>query len=212
MNTSAEVVANTLSDEAIIAQILAGEKRQYELLMRKYNPRLYKIGMSILENDMDAEEAMQTAYINAYQNLANFEGRSSFGTWLTRIMLNQCYEQKRKRKLIFSSIEQPDNFVTMKTPANTLAAKELGNVIEKAIAQLPEKYRLVFVMREIEGMSVRETATTLSLEETNVKVRFNRAKAMLREALNGYMKDHVYGFHLTRCDRVVNNVFQQLGI
>ncbi|MGX5820614.1 sigma-70 family RNA polymerase sigma factor [Chitinophaga lutea] len=205
-------ISNPLPDDVLIARILAGEKQLFGLLIRKYNQRLYRIGMSVLENEAEAEDAMQTAYINAYEHLPRFEGRAAFGTWLTRIMLNQCYDQKRKNRHTLTNFEQPDNFVVMGTPANELANKELGNVLEEAIAQLPEKYRLVFVMREIEDMSVRETSATLDIEETNVKVRLTRAKAMLRQSLNSYMKDRVYGFHLTRCDSMVSRVFNHLGI
>lgn len=212
MKGQAQTILNHITDEELIQRILSGEKRLFELLIRKYNQRLYRIGMSILEHEAEAEDAMQTAYINAYEHLSRFEQRASFGTWLTRIMLNQCYEQKRKSKPVLTNFEQTDNFVNMKTPANELANKELSNLLEQAIAQLPEKYRLVFVLREIEDMSVRETSATLNIEEPNVKVRLNRAKTMLRENLNGYMKDRVYGFHLTRCDGVVTNVMQHLGI
>ncbi|HEU4551301.1 MAG TPA: sigma-70 family RNA polymerase sigma factor [Chitinophaga sp.] len=199
-------------DEELIARILKGEKRLFELIIRKYNQRLYRIGMSILDNEAEAEDAMQTAYIKAYEHLSGFEQRSSFATWLTRIMLNQCYEQKRKNRHVFTNIEQPDNFINMKTPENELAGRELNNMLQLAIAQLPEKYRLVFVLREIEDLSVRDTSLSLDIEETNVKVRLNRAKAMLRENLNSYMKDHVYNFHLTKCDRITNHVLGHLGI
>ena len=200
-----------MTDEELIARILAGEKRLFELLIRKYNQRLYRIGMSILENEAETEDAMQTAYINAYEHLSGFEQRSSFGTWLTRIMLNQCYEQKRKSKQVLVNLE-PDNFVTMNTAVNELANKELSGALQQAVAKLPEKYRLVFVLREIEDLSVRETSAALNIEESNVKVRLNRAKTMLRENLNSYMKDYVYSFHLTKCDRIVNNVLNRLGI
>jgi len=200
-----------MTDEELIARILAGEKRLFELLIRKYNQRLYRIGMSVLENEAEAEDAMQTAYINAYEHLSGFEQRSSFGTWLTRIMLNQCYEQKRKSKQVLVNLE-PDNFVTMNTAVNELANKELSGALQQAVAKLPEKYRLVFVLREIEDLSVRETSAALNIEESNVKVRLNRAKSMLRENLNSYMKDYVYSFHLTKCDRIVNNVLSRLGI
>src|ERR1044072_4980673 len=200
-----------MTDEELIARILASEKRLFELLIRKYNQRLYRIGMSILENEAEAEDAMQTAYINAYEHLSGFEQRSSFGTWLTRIMLNQCYEQKRKSKQVLVNLE-PDNFVTMNTAVNELANKELSGALQQAVAKLPEKYRLVFVLREIEDLSVRETSAALNIEESNVKVRLNRAKTMLRENLNSYMKDYVYSFHLTKCDRIVNNVLNRLGI
>lgn len=205
-------IINTVPDEDLITNILAGEKKQFERIIRKYNERLYRIGISILENETEVEDAMQTAYINAYEHLSGFEKRSSFGTWLTRIMLNQCYEQKRKKRNILTNFERPDNFVSMKTPANELVNKELGSLLEEAIGKLPEKYRLVFVMREVEDMSVRETSVALNIEEPNVKVRLNRAKTMLRENLTGYMKGHIYHFHLKRCDRIVNYVMQHLGI
>lgn len=213
MNDQADtMVKPDIPDEEVVAGILAGEKRLFELLIRKYNQRLFRIGMSVLEHEHETEDAMQTAYINAYEHLSRFEGRSSFGTWLTRIMLNQCYEQKRKSKHVLSGLEQPDNFINMKTPAKELADKELSRVLEEAITRLPEKYRLVFVMREVEDMSVRETSAALNIEEPNVKVRLNRAKTMLREDLSSYMRDCVYNFHLTRCDRMVNRVMQQLNI
>ncbi len=201
-----------LSDDEIIAKILEGEKRQYEILIRKYNQRLYRIGMSILADEAETEDAMQTSYINAYEHLADFEHRASFGTWLTRIMLNQCLEQKRKKKIVFTSLEQSDNVMNTKTPASELVNKELSSILEQAINQLPEKYRLVFVLREMETMSVRETSEALNIEEPNVKVRLNRAKAMLRENLNSYMKDRVYSFHLVKCDRIVKKVFDHLNI
>jgi RNA polymerase sigma-70 factor (ECF subfamily) len=212
MSGQSEVIPTQIPDQDLISRILAGEKRLFEQLIRKYNQRLFRIGMSILGNDAETEDAMQTAYINAFLNLSKFEQRASFGTWLTRIMLNQCLEEKRKHKPEHSAYELTDNHIIMNTPANELVNKELGHVLENAIAQLPEKYRLVFVMREIEDMSVRETSAVLNIEEPNVKVRLNRAKTMLRENLNSYMKDSVYSFHLNRCDRIVNNVMTQLGI
>lgn len=200
------------SDQELIARILAGEKRLFEALLRKYNQRLYRIGMSLLGSEAETEDAMQTAYINAYEHLAQFGHRASFGTWLTRIMLNQCYAQLRKNMRPTEALKQTDNFINMETPENELANKELGRALEHAIAQLPEKYRLVFVMREIEDMSVRETSVALSIEEGNVKVRLNRARTLLRAHLSHYMKDQVYSFHLTRCDRIASHVLQCLGI
>jgi RNA polymerase sigma-70 factor (ECF subfamily) len=212
MTDKTDTILDPVPDQELIARIQGGEKRLFEVLIRKYNQRLYRIGMSILENDMETEDAMQAAYINAYEHLSGFEQRSSFGTWLTRIMINQCLEQKRKKKQAPVNFEQTDNVISMTTPFNELVNKELSHVLENAITQLPEKYRLVFVLREIEDMSVRETSATLQIEESNVKVRLKRAKTMLRENLNGYMKDRVYSFHLTRCDRIVTNVLNHLGI
>ena len=108
--------------------------------------------------------------------------------------------------------KQAENQVSMTTPANILANKELSYALENAVNRLPEKYRLIFVLREIEEMSVRQTSETLQIEESNVKARLSRAKNMLRENLTRFMKDQVYSFHLDRCDRVVANVFSKLDI
>ncbi|MBS1687621.1 MAG: RNA polymerase sigma factor [Bacteroidetes bacterium] len=205
--------AEQTPDTELIKRILAGEKRLFEQIIRRYNQRLFRIGMAVLNDDMEAEDAMQTAYINAYEHLKNFENRSSFETWLIRIMLNECLAQKRKKQRFGTEAEgAAENIKTMTSPDKILMNKELSGVLEQAIAQLPEKYRMVFVLREIEQMSVKATGEALSIEEPNVKVRLNRAKTMLRESLNGYIADNVYSFHLSRCDRIVANVFAHLQL
>ena len=205
--------APEIADTELVARILAGEKRLFELIIRRFNQRLYRIGISILNNDPETEDAMQAAYISAYEHMDRFEARSSFGTWLTRIMVNECLAHKKKRRY---HSEEPgkalENNKIMTTPDRILINKELNGVLESAISGLPEKYRLVFVLREIEEMSVKETGEALGIEEPNVKVRLNRAKTMLRQNLNGYIKDHVYSFHLSRCDRMVKAVFARLQI
>jgi RNA polymerase sigma-70 factor (ECF subfamily) len=212
MTGETEIVSAQLSDVFIIEKILLGEKKLFETIMRRYNQRLYRVGMAVLASDAEVEDAMQTAYISAFEHLAQFEKRASFATWLTRIMLNQCYEQKRRRRLFKNNTDDPQNFINIKTPANILAEKELSGVLERAIDALPEKYRLVFVLREMADMSVRETSEALNIGEPNVKVRLNRAKSMLRTDLSEYVKDHVYHFHLSRCDRIVTNVMNSLQI
>lgn len=199
------------SESDLIESILAGELRLYEHFIRKYNQRLFRTGMSILNNDSEVEDAMQTAYIKAFEHLAAFENRASFGTWVTRIMINECLLlKKNKQRLKIVAENQYENPSNMHTPANALINKELGVVLENAIANLPEKYRLVFVLREVEDLSVKETAEVLALEESNIKVRLNRAKTMLRQHLTGYMKENVFAFHFTRCDRIVNRTLKAL--
>ena len=197
-------------DETVIEQVLDGNKRAFEVIIRRYNQRLFRTGMALLQNEMDAEDAMQTAYINAYLHLSNFAGRSSFATWLTRIMINECLRQQRKRQLTKTLPDTPDNIISMQTPDRELGNKELTRLLEIAVEQLPEKYRLVFVLREVEELSVRETAEVLDIEASNVKTRLNRAKNMLRDQFKGYMKENVYSFHLTRCDRIVAGVLGAL--
>jgi RNA polymerase sigma-70 factor (ECF subfamily) len=202
-----------IPDIVLVKKILCGEKKLFELIIRRYNQRLFRIGLSILNHEEEAEDAMQTTYIKAYEHLEKFENRSSFGTWLTRIMINECLAQKMKKQRLNSEMQKlAENNMIMTTPVQVLMNKELSHALENAISQLPEKYRLVFILREIEGMSVHETGEALEIEEANVKVRLNRAKTMLQGNLNEYMKDHVYAFHLSRCDRMVKNVLTTLRI
>lgn len=205
---------NKLNDPELVARILVGEKKLYEIIIRRYNQRLYRIGMSVLNNDADTEDAMQMSYIKAYEHLSQFKQKSSFSTWLIRIMINECLLLKNKRERFDEDgIEKYLQIKSsMKTPANIFMNKELNGILENAIANLPQKYRIVFILREVEELSVKETAEALELEESNVKVRLNRAKNMLREDLNSYIKENVYSFHLSRCDAIVKNVFNRLSI
>jgi len=208
------ILPEHIPDMELIERILAGEKSLFEYIIRRYNQRLFRIGMSVLNNDMDVEDAMQNTYVNAFEHLGTFGNRSSVGTWLVRILLNECIAQKKKLQR-FNNTDVDDHLEkldTMKTPANILLNKELGSALEHAIAQLPEKYRLVFVLREVEKLSVKETGDALAIEAPNVKVRLNRAKTILRENLGNYLNEHLYSFHLTRCDRIVKNVFAQLQL
>ena len=207
-------------DNEIINKVLTGEKRLYEQLMRRHNSSLFRIGMSILNNDADVEDVMQTTYISAYQHLDSFRQESAFGTWLKRIMINECNLQlKKRRRLIsedISAIEAhlSENLTEAKeSPVAKVIDKELGRALEHALMQIPEKYRVVFVMREMEHLSGAETGQVLNISAVNVKVRLIRAKLMLRGKITDFYKnDLVFPFHLTRCDRVVNGVLGRLGI
>lgn len=204
-------IVKDIPDAELVSRILNGEKTLFELIIRRYNQRLYRTGMSVLGNEQEVEDAMQTAYINAYEHLAQFENRSSLNTWLTRILLNECFRLKRKHSRLRVTSEG-DNFTTMNTPAKELHNKELSRILEEAIARLPEKYRLVFVLREIEELSTRETSEILEIGEANVKVRLNRAKSSLRENLKGYLSENIYPFHLSKCNQMVQQVMNHLGI
>ncbi|MGN6476080.1 MAG: RNA polymerase sigma factor [Flavipsychrobacter sp.] len=212
MTTHFTALPGQIPDEEIIREVQNGATKPFEIIIRRYNQKLYRIGMSILNNDTEAEDAMQSAYIHAYEHLHQFENRAAFGTWLIRIMINECYAIRRKQQAEKEKLQLPNNDTSMNTPANVLVNKELNAILENAIASLPEKYRMVFVLREIEHLSVKETSDILSLEQSNIKVRLNRAKTMLKENLSGYMKDHVYDFHLSRCDSMVDRVMSQLTV
>ncbi|MBL8995247.1 MAG: RNA polymerase sigma factor [Spirochaetia bacterium] len=203
-----------LTDEACVARILTGEKALYELLMRRHNARLFRIGRSILKDADEAEDLMQETYRKAYEKLRHFEGRSAFSSWLIRILINEGISRWRKKQVLIPTDLQenesrPSAFLHSgeKSPEDEMAGREIKRHIEAAVDALPEKYRVVYAMRELEGMSVAETAAGLELSSSNVKVRLLRAKAMLREQLREFYGDlEIYPFHLMRCDRVVESV------
>jgi len=213
-----DVSTDNISDNEIVARVLNGEKDLYALLIRKYNQRLYRIAMSVINDDDEAEDIMKVDYIRAYENLERFEWRSGFSTWLTRILINESLLRVRKRKRL-STMEE--NILIEKSHGRTAEASttplmqvlnnELKSAIEDAIRKLPEKYRTVFIMREIENMNIAETRECLNISEVNVKVRLNRAKAMLRESLSAYYhNDEILHFHLSRCDRVASRVMAMI--
>jgi len=212
MNKEGIPTSEILNDDEIITRILHGEKDLYSIIVRRYNQRLYRIGMSMINDDAEVEDAMQVAYINAYENLGKFAFRSSFPTWLTRILINECLLRLRKRKKSISmNDENIENVMKqnkeLHTPVTAAVNSELRSILNDAIGKLPEIYRSVFVMREIENMNIAETKECLNISEVNVKVRLNRAKALLRDILSAqYSKEDILHFHLSRCDHMVEKV------
>jgi RNA polymerase sigma-70 factor (ECF subfamily) len=206
------------SDEELIKQILAGETKLYELLIRRYNPYLYRIGRSQNYSHDDTQDLMQDTYVDAYTNLSGFEGRSTFKTWIVKIMLNNCYRKRQKWgfKHIISSIISEKSIPTFFNgqrwdPSKTVMNEELNSIIENALLRIPVNYRMVFTLREVNGLSVKETADTLNISEANVKVRLNRAKAMLREEVEkSYSAEEIFEFNLIYCDAMVENVMKRI--
>ena len=170
------------TETEIIGRIIRGEKSLYELIVRRFNPYLYKIGRSYNYNHEDTQDLMQDTFIDAYKNLNQFEGRASFKTWIIRIMMNNCYRKKRKSSFKNEIIQDMnDNSKPMFISGNndtekTIQNRELGHIIEKALVNIPFDYRMVFSLREINGLNVSDTADLLEISESNVKVRLNRAK------------------------------------
>lgn len=201
------------SDEELVVRILKGETYLYEAIMRKFNLQLYRISMSIVDDPMEAEDIMQIAYLNAYLQLPAFQNRSSFSTWLTRILINESLLHKKKRlkkEQVLSA--QPERDMHNDTPLKDLMNKELKGILENAVSKLPEKYRLVFMMREIQEMSTNETMEILQIGESNVKIRLTRAKEMLRTQLSDYYKpNQLFDFNLTHCDKVVSFVMDKIN-
>jgi RNA polymerase sigma-70 factor (ECF subfamily) len=203
------------SDEEIVQRILGGEKALFEILMRRHNQRIYRIVRSILNNDGEAEDVMQDAYVRSYGHLASFEGRSTFVTWMTRIAMHEAFARVRrfKKETSLESEEAPAMVNFEKNPERDVANQELHKALESAISSLPQKYRSIIIMRDVEEMTTAEAASALEISEESVKVRLHRARAMVRRALfrqSGENVRELFAFPATRCDRVVAAVLARI--
>jgi len=209
----------TWSDEHIVERVLAGETALFEILMRRHNQRIYRIVRGILNNDSEAEDVMQDAYVRSYQHLGQFEGRSTFVTWLTRIAMHEAFSRVQRLKKQISLDSREDGAgadlacISENGPERNVANMELHSALESAILALPLKYRSVIIMRDVEEMSTAEAADALEISEESVKVRLHRARALVRRALyrqSGKHVPEVFPFPATRCDRVVAAVFSRI--
>jgi RNA polymerase sigma-70 factor (ECF subfamily) len=214
--------AEEWTDEEIVQRVLHGDIFLFELLMRRHNQRIYRAVRSILRDDSETEDVMQEAYVRAYEHLAQFEGRARFSTWLTRIAVNESIKRSVSRgRLDPLEIDRPEQEVeTMSlfqqnppSPESNASLSEMAAMLERAITALPDRYRAVVVLRDLEEMSTGETAEALSLSEANVKVRLHRAHELLRDelmAMAGSASHLAFGFGASRCDRMVQSVFNRL--
>lgn len=207
-------------DEDVIARVMAGEKELYEIIMRRYNQRLYRIARAILRQDDEAEDVVQDAYVRAYQHLDQFLGRARFSTWLTKIAVHEAMARAQKKnrmqELDSMNAEERETALTapMASPEHQASTTEMGRLLERAVLCLPEHYRVVLMMRDIEEMSTADTATALELSEENVKIRLHRARLLLREelvALAGASRTSAFPFLGARCDRIVQAVLARIG-
>jgi RNA polymerase sigma-70 factor (ECF subfamily) len=210
----------TTTETEIIRRIKEGEADLFEILIRRNNPFLYKIGMSYGYIHQDVEDLMQETFTAAYLNLEKFKQNSSFKTWVIKIMLNQCFH--KKQRLSFKNEKTTDTNNEKVIPMfekqqssdgyKKIIGSELGHAIERAIIHIPLDYRLVFSLRELNGMSTIETAKSLDISEANVKVRLNRARHMLREELETiYSPKDIFEFNLIYCDSIVNKVMKAIS-
>jgi RNA polymerase sigma-70 factor, ECF subfamily len=207
------------SDEALIGQVLRGHTAAFELLMRRYNERVYRAARSVVRNEQEAEDVMQQAYLNAFTHLRQFNGSARFSTWLTRIVINEALGRIRRqdRHEAFDE-ESPSMAASTSHPANNperqAFTQELRGLLEWAIDNLPDGMREVFVLREVEGLSTLEVARCLDVSEDVVKTRLSRARAMLRRLLmerTGAAAPEAFRFYRPRCDRVVANVLSRIA-
>ncbi len=211
-----------LDDETVVSRVKQGEVALFEIVMRRYNQRLFRIIRSILGSDPDVEDVLQEAYLKAYGHLGQFEGRSSFATWLTKIAVHEATARARRgRRFQTSEVTMGDEergVVELRSelpdPEQNAAQHELRRLIEEAIDHLPDTFREVFVMREIEQMNQAETAQCLGLKEETVKTRLHRARGhierhLLQRAGQGIRT--AYAFGDSRCTRIVTIVLQEIA-
>ena len=210
-----------LSDGEVVARVLAGDISLFEILMRRYNQRLFRVARGILTDDAEAEDVVQEAYMRAFRELASFRGEALFSTWLTRIACHEALARARKRQRLVRLVPRPsdaggeplDPPSKAIDPERELENRQLQNVLREAVELLPDPLRTVFCLREIEGLSTEETAGALDLTTENVRVRLHRAKRSLRQTLDARMGREVrrlYLFDGARCDRIVAGVFERL--
>src|SRR5919201_3714318 len=203
-----------MGDAEIVERVRNGETALFEMLMRRHNQRVYRVARAVIKDEAEAEDVMQQAYINAFVHLHQFQDRSQFSTWLTRIALHEALARRRKRKPEESTEDVMETLTsTQPDPERQAYGAELGRLLEAAVDALPESYRLVFMLREIEGLSTSETAAGLDLGDEAVKTRPDRAKAMVRCAIAermGASSAEAFAFPATRCNRVVAAVMAQI--
>lgn len=213
-----------LDDIALVALARAGRRQAFRHIMRRCNQRLFRVARGVVRDESEAEDIVQAAYVNAFEHLASFRGDASLLTWLTRIVLNEAHGRLRARKHVVD-VEQIEaaqaggqviafpNRSGVEDPAADAARREIRQLLERAIDALPEHFRLVFVMREVEECSVEETATCLGLRPETVKTRLHRARRLLRTSLDDTLSNTLtdaFPFLGVRCDRITNGVIARI--
>lgn len=211
-----------MPDAEVVERVRAGETGLYELLMRRYNQRLFRIIRSVLTSDTEAEDVLQETWVRAYEHLGQFEGRAGFATWATRIAYHEALARARAGKR-WTPVENPEGEImpevsrrksSTETPEAQAIRGQLGRLLQSAVDALPETYRTVFVLREVEQLSTTETADSLGLSEEAVKTRLHRSRALLRRELQGQIGPAIaesYAFLGARCDRMVARVMDRIG-
>lgn len=207
-----------LSDEEVIQRVMDGKVRMFEVILRRYNQTLYRITRSYLSDEEQCREIVQRAYVRAYEHLDQFRGEAQFSTWLIRITINEALRYiKQENRFTDHEIQAPDNrtvhesLIDQEDPEHSIAQSDLNRLLQKAIDALPSKYRSVFIMREIEQMNTGDTADSLNISRSNVKVRLHRAKNMLQDTLKGQVIEaDILEFKGNQCDTMVATVMDTI--
>ncbi len=211
--------AGQTSEQDLALALTSGDRQAFEALMRRHNQRLFRVARAITGDSSEAEDAVQSAYLSAYLHLASFAGRSSVATWLTRIAINEALARRRARRARerLDSIDWVEEEPCDRgaTPEEAAALKQQAQLVERAIDGLPATYRLVLMLRQVQGLSSGEVAASLAVSEEVVRVRLHRARAMLRERLGEHWAElshvGVFEFAGERCNRIVAGVLVQVG-
>ena len=207
-------------DGALIEQVLGGHTAIFELLMRRYNERVYRAVRSIVRDEQETEDVMQQAYVNAFTHLRQFNGSARFSTWLTRIAINEALARVRHqgRYEAFDeeamSVEAASMPVSGDNPEHQAFSHELRRLLEWAVDGLPDGMREVFMLRDVEGLSTLEAAECLGVSEDVIKTRLSRGRALLRQQLiarTGATAPDAFRFYRPRCDRVVATVLTTIN-
>lgn len=217
--------AEHADDAALVRRALARDGAAFRFIMERHNRRLYRVARSILRNDSEAEDVVQEAYVSAFTHLEGFRGDSSLATWLSRIVMNEALGRLRRERptvaLDALKTERSEAQIipfpqsgAADDPERTMAQREILRLVERAADDLPEAFRIVFVTRVIEGMSVEETAELLGLQPETVKTRLHRARRLVRAQLDrqiGPVLMDAFPFAGRRCQRLTNAVMTRLG-
>lgn len=210
-----------LSDSDVVRRVVDGDTALFEILLRRYNQRIYRAVRAVLRTDDEVEDVMQQAYLNAFAHLEQFAERASFSTWLIRIAVNEAAARLRKREKAGWSWSGGDDMALMRAetndpnPEEQTSNREMRDVVEEELSALPASYRTVLVLRDVEGLSTAEAATCLDVSEDVIKTRLSRARAMLREGITnraGMTLSGIYPFGSRRCDRVVEAVMERIAV
>jgi RNA polymerase sigma-70 factor (ECF subfamily) len=223
----AQGAAARVSDESdLLVRARRGDPDALRAIMRRHNRRLFRIARSVLSDEAESEDVVQETYVRAFSNLNRFEGRSSLSTWLTRIALNEAIDRKRRRRptveLAAVEAEQKGGKLILlmsgndgDNPEKAAALAEIRRLVEDAVDALPEIFRVAFVMRDIEDLSIDETAEHLGIKPETVKTRLHRARRLLRDRLEDRLASALidaFPFAGARCDGMIEHVLKRLSV
>ncbi|TGQ66601.1 MAG: RNA polymerase sigma factor [Mesorhizobium sp.] len=205
-------------DMQLARRALARDGDAFRTIVKTYNQRLYRLARSVVRNDSEAEDVVQEAYVRAFAHLGSFRGDASLGTWLSRIVLNEALGRLRKKRRVPENpqaeiIQFP--LTPSDDPERTMAQRQILKLVEQATDSLPDVYRMVFVARVIEGLSIEETADLLGVRPETIKTRLHRARLLVRKALDdqiGPVLLDAFPFAGRRCERMTDAVMRRLGL